>query len=176
MRLPFSILFYDIMEMWDKTIIYEVICMADLNQIFDLNQLTMEDIDFSGAKDIMENTRQRKKEYQEKYGDDWWKYYVEDSKCYNTMDSYEQIVNDAIFNGHLVCVSGDPYTVGQIYIRYQEKMKRLFGPFYRKYTRHEPNNPKINQALLKDAVKSGKWRELPKELYDMYHKMAGNLR
>lgn len=150
--------------------------MADLNQIFDLNQLTMEDIDFSGAKDIMENIRQRKKEYQEKYGEDWWKHYVEDNECYSSLDPYEQIVNDAIFNGHLVCVSGGPYTVGQIHIRYQEKMKRLFGPFYRKYVRHEPNDPKINRALLKDAIKSGKWRELPKELHDTYHKMAGNLR
>lgn len=174
MRLPFSILFYDIMEMWDKTIIYEVICMADLNQIFDLNQLMMEDIDFSGAREGLERLRQMKKQYQEKYGDDWWEHYVKDTGCYSDMDSYEKTVNDAIFEGHFLCISGDPYTVGQIYIRYHEKMTRLFGPFYRKYVRHEPNDPKINQALLKDAIKSGKWRELPNELHDAYHKMAVN--
>lgn len=175
MRLPFSILFYDIMEMWDKTIIYEVICMADLNQIFDLNQLTMEDIDFSDAREGVEWLKQMEKQYQEKYGDDWWEHYVKDTGCHSDIDIDEKTVNDAIYNGHPLCLSGDPQAICPVYKRYYEKMRQLFGPFYKRYVHHEPGNSKVDKALLKDALVSKKWKELPKELQAEYHKLAGDI-
>lgn len=139
----------------------------------DLNGLTMDDIDFSGVREELEKEKQLQKEYQEKYGDNWWEHYIADTEPDHDIDWDEETVNEAIYNGHRPCVSGHPQIVYQIDKKYWEKMKRLFGPFYKRYIRHEHNNPKVNKALLKDALKSGKWRELPKELQEDYHKMAG---
>lgn len=145
----------------------------------DLNGLTMDDIDFSGAKEETEKLEQIFKEYQDKYGDKWWDHYIMDTdpdfKCHRDpkSDWYEETINEAIYNGHMLCVSGDPQIVHELHKKYQEKMKRLFGPFYKRYIHHNPNDSKVNKALLKDALKSGKWKDLPKELYEEYHKMAG---
>lgn len=139
----------------------------------DLNQLTMEDIDFSGVREELEQAKQMEKEYQKKYGDSWWEHYVADTNPDHGIDLDEQSINRAIFEGHRLCMSGHPTIIIEIENKYWEKMKRLFGPFYKRYISHEHNNPKVNKALLKDALKSGKWKELPKELQEEYHKMAG---
>lgn len=139
----------------------------------DLNGLTMDDIDFSGVREELEQDKLIQKEYQEKYGDDWWEHYLADTRCFSDVDSIEETINEAIYNGHRLCVSGSPDIIIELHNGYWQKMKRLFGFSYKRYIRHEPNNPKVNKALLKDALKSGKWKELPKELQDEYHKMAG---
>ena len=140
----------------------------------DLNGLTMDEIDFSGAREGFEKKRQMKKEYQEKYGDDWWERYIADTDPNHDIDLDERSINRAIFEGHRLCLSGHPVAVFERENKYWEKMKRLFGPFYKRYVSHEHNNSKVNKALLKDALKSGKWKELPKELQEEYHRLAGD--
>ncbi len=139
----------------------------------DLNQLTMEDIDFSDAREGMERLKRLEKEYQEKYGDDWWEHYLKDTNPYHDMDLDEETINRAIYEGHRLCMTGHPQTLKRIEDRYWEKMKRLFGLFYKQYITHEPNDPKVNKALLKDAVKTGLWKELPINLQTDYQKMIG---
>ena len=140
----------------------------------DLNGLTMDDIDFSGAREGLERAKQMQKKYQEKYGDDWWEHYFEDTNPRHDVDWDEETINEAIYNGHRLCISGDPIWMVKMEKRYWDKMKRLFGPFYKEYVRHGHNDPKVSKALLKDALKSGKWKELPEELQEEYHKMAGD--
>lgn len=139
----------------------------------DLNGLTMDDIDFSGVREELEQAKQMELEYQKKYGDDWWEHYVADTNPRHDVDWDEETINEAIYNGHRLCISGDPVWMVKMENRYWNKMKRLFGPFYKRCVRHETNDPKVNRALLKDAFKSGKWKELPKELQEEYHKLAG---
>lgn len=140
----------------------------------DLNRLTMDDIDFESVlPKISKEINQIEKECKEKYGNDWWRHFVKATSPHIDLDWDEETVNEAIYNGHLLCVSGDPVWAAKIENKYWDKMKRLFGPFYKRYVHHEHNDPKVNKALLKDALKSGKWRELPKELQKEYYKTAG---
>lgn len=139
----------------------------------DLNKLTMDDIDFSGVCEKLEQTKKIKKEYQKKYGNNWLEHYVNDTNPRHDVDWDEETINEAIYNGHRLCISGDPVWMFEMEKKYWDKMKRLFGPFYKKYVRHESNSLKVNRALLKDALKTGKWKELPKELQKEYHKMTG---
>lgn len=139
----------------------------------DLNGLTMDDIDFSVLPEITQRLNRIERDCKEKYGNDWWEHYIIATNPRHDIDSVEETVNEAIYNGHRLCISGTPMAVVKLETRYWEKMRHLFGPFYKKYVRHKPNDPKVNKALLKDALKSGKWKELPKELQEEYHKMAG---
>ena len=141
--------------------------------LMSLNRLTMDDIDFSDARETLEKMKQTEKEYQIKYGDEWWEHYLADTNPSYGMDLDEESINKAIYNGYRLCISGHPVTVAKLEMKYQQKMKRLFGPFYKRYIRHEPDDPKVNKVLLKDALRSGKWKELPKKLQAEYHKMAG---
>lgn len=139
--------------------------------LLDLNHLTIEDIDFSGVKEGIAEIKQKEKEYEAVYGDDWMSHYIADSDYYCHVDSDEQIIDRAVFEGHKPIVIGQH--AGIIERKYWEKMRRIFGPFYKHYVNHEQNNSKANKALIKDAIKSGKWKELPEPLHEQYHRMAG---
>lgn len=143
----------------------------DIN-LLDLNRLTMDDIDFSGLPKIIAEDARIEKECKDKYGDDWWEHYVDATLPNRDIDSDEKLVNLHIYDG---CM---PFVTGILAFHYQDlylkKLKRLFGPFYKRYINHKPNDPKVNKALIKDALKSGKWKELPKELQGEYHKLAGD--
>lgn len=143
------------------------------NNPLDLNRLTMDDIDFSKVHEISKNLECIEAECKEKYGDDWFEHYflITNPRC--NIDSVEEVVNRAIYDGCELVISGSPTAVREAEMRYKEKMKRIFGIFYKQYMHHKPNDPKINRALLNDAIISGKWRELPNELQEEYHKLAG---
>lgn len=128
----------------------------------DLSHLTVEDVDFSSVKDGMAEIEKKEKEYEAIYGDDWLAHYIADSDCYCHVDSDEQIIDRAIFEGHRPVVVGQH--AGTIEQKYWEKMRRIFGPFYKRHVNHEQNNLRVNKALIRDAMKSGKWKELPELL------------
>ncbi len=138
----------------------------------DLNQLTMDDIDFSGACEGMEHLKKLEKEYQEKYGDDWWKYYKKVLFSKSDYDLDEKNINDAIYHGCTLCLTGDPEAVSCIENKYIEKMKRLFGKSYKRHIFHKSNDTKVNKLLIRDAIKTGMWKELPNELQEEYHKLV----
>lgn len=138
----------------------------------DLSQLTIEDVDFSGVKEGIAEIQQKEKEYEAIYGSDWMSHYIVDSDCYCHIDSDEQIIDRAIYEGHRPVVVGQ--YAGIIERKYWEKMRRIFGPFCERYVNHEQGVPKVSRALIKDAMKSGKWKELPEPLHAQYHRMAEN--
>lgn len=142
----------------------------DLN----LDGLTMDNIDFSGVREALKKDKQMEKEYQDKYGDDWWEHYLSDTNPYHNIDLDEKSINEAIHGGYRLCITAHPAVIKRLDDKYWEKMRRLFGRFYKRYVEHEPNNPKVNKALVKDALKSGKWKELPEELQEEYHRLAGD--
>lgn len=138
----------------------------------DLNNLTMDNIDFSILPEISAKIEQEEQKYKEKYGDNWWEHYIQETNPYYEVDSIEEAINEAIYHGHRLCISAHPTVLMEMEKRYWEKMKRLFGPFCKRYVNHAIDDPKVNKALIKDALKSGKWKELPKELQGEYHKTA----
>lgn len=137
----------------------------------DLNRLTMDDIDFSHLPEITAELDRVEKECKEKHGDNWWEHYLRATDPYYDVDLDERTINRSIYEGHEPCITG--LDVVQIQTLYYAKMKRLFGPFYKRYVNHKRGDPKINKALIKDALKSGKWKELPECLQGEYHKLAG---
>lgn len=138
-----------------------------------LDGLTIEDIDFNKHLPKIRARREKiKKECKEKYGDDWWEHYLAATNPKHGIDSTEEWVNKAIYEGCTPLLSGTPILVEQTYSRYYQKLKELFGPLYKFHIRHKRNHPYVNKLLIKDALKTGKWRELPYELQDEYHKQA----
>ena len=140
----------------------------------DLNNLTMEDIDFASIlPKVTAELERTKQECKEKYGEDWREHYIRATNPNWDIDTDERSINRAIYEGHRLCITAHPQIIMEMEHKYWIKMRRLFGPFCKRYVSHGTNDPKVNKALIKDALKSGKWRELPKELQDEYHKLAG---
>lgn len=138
-----------------------------------LNKLTVDDIDFSKLPEITERLDRIERECREKYGDDWWEPFVAATNPSHDIDLDEASVNRAIFGGYRLFITSNPSAMMRREKLYWDKLKRLFGPFYKRYVKHKINDPRVNKALIKDALKSGKWKELPKELQDEYHRLAG---
>lgn len=138
-----------------------------------MNNLTMDDIDFSRLPEISAEFDRMEQECKEKYGDKWRDYYEQITDPDYGVDLDERMVNRAIYEGHRLCLMGHPARIMELENKYQEKMKRLFGLWHKQYVNHVPNDPKVNKALIKDALKSGKWKELPKSLQEEYHTLVG---
>lgn len=98
----------------------------DIN-LLDLNRLTMDDIDFSGAREAIEQGMKQQEEYKKKYGDDWWERYLADTNPSHGIDGCEETVNQHIYNG---C---EPFITGELsfYVTdlYQKKIKTSFWTF-----------------------------------------------
>ena len=65
--------------------------------------------------------------------------------------------------------------VGYIQKTQDDEMMRLLGlpdknACFMYFTEHGPADPEVVEALLNDALTSGKWKELPDALQDEYHK------
>lgn len=139
----------------------------------DLSQLTEDDIDFeTELPKVTARLDTIEKECKEKYGDDWWEYYVRATIPDIDKDFYEEIAYDAIYRGTEPTLICSPEIIYNAHKHYQKKMKEIFGKSWRFHIHHKKNDPKVNKMLIKDALKIGKWRELPKELQEEYHKQA----
>lgn len=138
-----------------------------------LDGLTMEDIDFDKyLPEITAKHERIEKECKEKYGDDWFEYYYKLTNPNHDIDSTERLINKCIYEGHIPVMSGNPEVLHQIHTRFYDKLKRMFGLFYKLHIYHKPNQPYINRLLIKDALRTRKWKELPHELQDEYHRQA----
>lgn len=146
--------------------------------MFDLNNLSEKELNFGTPEDFKKRQEKRdalKQECKEKYGNEWWEHYLQLSNPSYGMDFDEEYINGWIFYGSPAIIIDGPQKCDRLRPAYIEKLKRLFGRFrYRKYIEHEMNLPEVNEALIKDALKTGKWRELPKQLQDEYRRQAGN--
>lgn len=138
-----------------------------------LDGLTIEDVDFNKyLPQVTAEIDKIEQECKEKYGDDWFEYFYKLTNPDHDVDSTERLINKCIYEGHIPVMSGDPEVLYQTYTRFYDKLKRLFGPLYKLHIYHKSNHPYVNKLLVKDALKTGKWKELPYELQDKYHKQA----
>lgn len=56
-----------------------------------------------------------------------------------------------------------------------DEIREVYGDRYEELRYHEAKDPEVSELLVRHAIKTGKWRELPKELHSMYHEMAGDI-
>lgn len=141
---------------------------------YDLDQLKEKELDiegyFSKRPDKYDKLEQ---ECKEKYGNDWWEHYLDITIPNRHNDHDEECINRSIYTGGIPLILDDRSYAIYIENKIYEKLKRMFGSEWKQYINHKPNDPKVNEALIKDAIQTDKWRELPKELQEKYHKLVG---
>lgn len=139
-----------------------------------LSGLTEFDLDFDSLDRIKSEDEQKQQMYKDKYGDDWFMEYCygegifdRDEDCY---DSYMKGINTAIYYGCWSSVSGNSKYVMLVPKMQEDRMHELYGDKYEELKNHPAADPRIIELLINDAIKTGKWRELPDELQEEYHK------
>lgn len=142
-----------------------------------------ENIDLSGLEDLctvevdMDEIRregeQEKASYKAKYGDDWYKHWVA-SICID-YDADMKCANEGIYFGEVPFVMGTGDHVKLSRKRISDRMHALYGDRYEELRHHEPGASWAVELLLNDALKTGKWKELPDCLQDEYHKRIGDI-
>ena len=57
--------------------------------------------------------------------------------------------------------------------RFLERMHELYGDEFDELRHHMDADSRVIELLIQDAIRTGKWKELPDELQDEYHKRVG---
>ena len=117
--------------------------------------------------------RKLREEYERKYGDKWMEVYELDMGLRVDYDTILKSINEAIYHGTGLGISGYGPTVHKIHERFLSRMHELYGDAFDELRYHANVDPRVVALLLEDAVRTGKWKELPDELQDEYHKRVG---
>lgn len=156
----------------------------------DTNKLSLKDLrlpDFSDEKydKILEECDREQAEYCKKYGEiEGVLRMLRDSGCLPSKEELEirrnKEINTIIYRGgrpELMEVyygvkprdsTSDPNNLRMK--MWSERCQYLFGDNYEKFVFHKPGDPEIVELLLQDALKTGKWQELPDCLQEEYNK------
>ena len=81
-----------------------------------------------------------------------------------------QSINSHIYAGMSIVegyVGCDPYAIKDLVTK--QEMRELYGDNYNRLKDHKPYDLEVADLLINDALKTGKWKELPQCLYDRYH-------
>lgn len=91
-------------------------------------------------------------------------------------DCDAKLINELIYSGNMPNVRfTDPaYTVA-FKKRYHARIRELFGEDYYSYVLHDYGDKYVCNLLIQDAIKTGKWKELPDVLQEEYHKRVGDV-
>lgn len=106
--------------------------------------------------------------YEAKYGKDGLRRYLIDCGDILDFDLDMQHVNAFLWYG--VPVVGDR----AFKARADERMHEIYGDRYDELKRHEWQDMEVAEMLIADAMKTGKWKELPDELQPLYHERIGD--
>lgn len=55
----------------------------------------------------------------------------------------------------------------------EDRQRELYGDRYDELVQHKYGDSRVVELLLQDAIRTGKWKELPDELWDEYKKRVG---
>lgn len=136
----------------------------------DLNNLTSMLVDSDVVRERIQKGREQKQTYQKKYGNDWWNYYARDEGYIVDYDDMMKSINDAIYCGRLSGFSGTPKLLYERRKLQEERLQELFSGQYDLCNLPKPKDPEVADILINDAIKTGKWEELPDSLQSLYHK------
>lgn len=123
-------------------------------------------------KTDMELETQEIQRYMDKYGKDGLRRYVEDHNPHFDYDPVARYDNTLIHLGVFRPLSGRSCTpeaaISHIH-RFNKRLVALFGTDSVKVCGMKSKEERV-EALLRDASKTGRWRDLPKELHEIYHR------
>lgn len=140
-----------------------------------LSGLTMPDFDSEEMRMRVKEFKEGEKRYKKMYGDEWQTKYMHDLGILRDIDYDEdmQHINECIYIGIKPSVSG----VRCAYITelWEKRMHELYGNKYDELCLHCDEDIRVKDLLLNDAIKTGKWKELPVRLQSEYHERVGDI-
>lgn len=152
--------------------------MAKKN-MFDLDGLDTYEYLFEGLKEefprLLKEYAKKEAEYVRKYGREeglrrYAMYLVTDDTIDYDVDLKD--VNLAVY-----CGAAPMSTNRKLFLafekRYEARMRELYGDRYEELKNHRRGDSRVVEILLQDALKTGKWKELPNQLHEEYKKRAG---
>lgn len=121
-----------------------------------------------------QEVRKEQDEYERKYGDDWWSIWLKDKGFVQDYDTCMKEANEAIYYGNVPQLIPSVKTHG--ISEYSRKIRARLDEIYREGEPkwHAPGEKWVVERLLDDALKTGKWKELPDCLQEEYHRRAGD--
>lgn len=142
----------------------------------DLNQLTLPEIDLSpyekSYEERLADTEAALNPYMEKYStfSEAAEHYLNDASGADVdVDLLE--ANIGIFKGNRERgMLAAPGIVKKFMERLEKREHEVYGDRFEELKYHRTNDPIVNHLLIEDAVKTGKWKELPYCLQGEYHK------
>lgn len=133
-----------------------------------LGGLDMSDLSRERVHTIRDRSEKRVADYKAKYGDKWHERWEEDYG-----DGSDEDIDASLYNGMILYGTragcSNHYMLEQLEVR----MRELYGDEYETLENHQPWDGRVVELLLSEAVRTGKWKRLPKELWSEYHKRAG---
>lgn len=140
----------------------------------DLGGLTMPEFDWEQIEKNQIRRDAEQAEYKEKYGDNWFKKWWDDKNPEPDYDDLMKSINECIYYGVIMTITGTDNQVDADQRRVFERMHDVYGDQYDELEMHAYGDPRAVELLLQDAIKTGKWKELPDCLQDEYHKRIQN--
>lgn len=140
----------------------------------DLGGLTMPKFDWERIRKNRARRRAEQAEYKEKYGDDWFEKWWNDKNPEPDYDTDMKFINNAIYYGDIPRVTGLGDNVKEHRKMIDNRLHEIYGEQYAELVFHAPGDPRAVELLLQDALKTGKWKELPDCLQEEYHKRIQN--
>lgn len=144
----------------------------DLNQLVNpLGKVSKEDM-----QKIVQKQRAEQAVFKEKYGDDWFRHWV-DATSYHPPTDYDEFakrINTMIYECR-IDFCGSPEFLVMARKRYMARLNELYGGVLSNIPVHMPRDTYVTELLLNDAMKTGKWKELPDCLQDEYHRRVGDV-
>lgn len=140
-----------------------------------LSRIPFPEFDKEAMARAMAETDARTAEYKTKYGDDWLKHYASDIAAENDERhriSNARLMNGAIYDGTWLRVSSDYRATMELRAKQDARMHELYGDRYDELREHGPDDPRVAELLLEEALRTGDWKVLPEELHEEYHKRA----
>lgn len=84
-------------------------------------------------------------------------------------------VNECIYYGTELIIRGIGDSIKRDRKIARDRMLEIYGDQYDELLVHEYGDPRAVELLLNDAIKTGRWKELPDCLQDKYHKRTENI-
>lgn len=148
-----------------------------------LSNLTMPEFNGEEIRRDMKKLREGAEKYKQMYGDGWQAKYLHAIGVVGDEDfDYDRDmkrINEAIYYGVPISVSGWGEGIKKLYERQEARMHEIYDELYGKdygiYHGHIEGDEQITEWLINDAIKTGKRKELPDCLQDEYHKRVGDL-
>lgn len=135
-----------------------------------LGQLTEFQFAPGTIKAVCAETEREKAEFKAKYGADWKKKWMHHVCHQHDYDDRLKAFNMFIYQSGVMHVLGNGAAPRQIMTAFEQRCREVYGDEYEVLKRHDYADPRVVELLLQDALRTGKWKALPDELQEEYHR------